>query len=72
MAEPEDSPGSDAALRLTLNCLYALDKNIAPQPMVKAAFELRYMSLCGYAPDISACSVCGMRGGGGYINLESG
>lgn len=72
MNEPEDSPGSDAALRLALNCLYALDKNIAPQTMVKAVFELRYMSLCGYTPDISACSVCGMQGGGGYINLESG
>ncbi len=53
-------PGEDSAniLRLLLNSLYALEKGIAPINLVKAAFELRICSECGFFPDISNCIDC--------------
>ncbi|MEA4919515.1 MAG: DNA repair protein RecO [Clostridiaceae bacterium] len=72
MAEPEEGTGDGEVLRLALNSFYALEKGIFPQPVIKAAFELRYMALCGYSPDISCCPICGSAGTGGYINTENG
>lgn len=46
-------------LSLTLNSIYALCKLNKPQPLVKAAFELRMMVLAGFAPMIDGCAVCG-------------
>ena len=46
-------------LRLLLNSLYAISKELYPQEIIKGAFELRAMAMSGYAPDLSACSVCG-------------
>lgn len=57
--EAEDAPADPDILRLALNCLYALSKQLASPPLVKAAFELRYSAMAGYAPDLSACCVCG-------------
>ena len=57
--EAEDSPASPEVLRLALNCLYALSHGLCPERAVKAAFELRYMALAGYAPELSGCAVCG-------------
>lgn len=45
--------------RLALNSLYALSNDLCPPAVIKAAFELRYMLLAGYAPDLDACTVCG-------------
>ncbi len=57
--EAEDAPANGDTLRLALNCLYALSKKLCPREVVKTAFELRYMALAGYAPDLSRCVVCG-------------
>ena len=46
-------------LPLGLNSLYALDKLKKPQKLVKAAFELRLLSLSGYYPNLDGCAVCG-------------
>lgn len=46
-------------LSLGLNSLYALHRLNKPQPLVKAAFELRLLSLCGYCPQLDGCAVCG-------------
>ncbi len=46
-------------LPLGLNSLYALDKLKKPQKLVKAAFELRLLSLSGYLPNLDGCAVCG-------------
>lgn len=46
-------------LALLLNSLYALDKLKTPQPLVKAAFELKAAALAGYEPLLDACAVCG-------------
>lgn len=57
--EAEDAPGGEQLLRLALNCLYALSHGLAPEKIVKAAFELRYMALAGYSPALDRCCVCG-------------
>lgn len=51
-----DSP---AATRLLLYALRALADQKRDRILVKAALELRLMAESGYAPDWSACSVCG-------------
>lgn len=48
-------------LRLLLNSLYAVSKDLYPQEIVKGAFELRAMAMSGYAPDLHSCSVCGRK-----------
>lgn len=54
----EDYPNAEI-LQLGLNSLYALSSGLAPQAIVKAAFELRLMCLSGYQPELSACAGCG-------------
>lgn len=54
----EDAP-SPELLTLLLNSLYALDVLNKPQNQVKAAFELRLLSLTGYTPLIDSCVICG-------------
>ncbi len=46
-------------LRLLLNSLYAISKELYPQEIIKGAFELRAMAMSGYAPDLGACTHCG-------------
>lgn len=70
--EAEDTPLNNDVMRLALNSFYALERALYPAPIIKAAFELRYMAMCGYSPDIPACASCGDMGHGGYINTESG
>lgn len=48
-------------LSLTLNSLHALEKMNKPQALVKAAFELKAMSLAGYEPLLDGCAVCGVE-----------
>lgn len=57
--EAEDAPMDADVQRLALNCLYALANDLCEPRVVKAAFELRYMQLSGYAPDLTGCTVCG-------------
>lgn len=54
----EDQPEPEL-MQLGLNCLYALSENLRDSETVKAAFELRLMSVEGYAPGEEACPVCG-------------
>ena len=54
----EDSPNPEL-LRLGLNALYALSREMHPRRLIKAAFELRAMCLSGYEPDLHGCSRCG-------------
>ena len=46
-------------LRLLLNSLYAISKDLYPQEIIKGAFELRAMAMSGYAPDLGTCVRCG-------------
>lgn len=49
----------DEILRLGLNTLFAIAKDIKPLKIIKACFELRIASECGFMPDLTACSKCG-------------
>ena len=51
---------SGAILSLLLNALYALGQLEKPPALVKAAFELKLMSLIGFEPLADACAFCGV------------
>lgn len=48
-------------LSLLLNALYALGTLRRPPELVRAAFELKLMSLIGFEPLLEGCAVCGER-----------
>ena len=56
----EDVP-SPEILSLLLNALHALEALGKPNALVKAAFELRLMSVAGYEPLADACAYCGVE-----------
>lgn len=46
-------------LRLILNAFYALsEKTDIPLSKIKAAFELKLMSVCGFMPELDCCACC--------------
>lgn len=48
--------------RLILNLLYALSEaKEKPLWQVKATFELKLCTLCGFMPELGSCTVCGKR-----------
>lgn len=53
----ENDP-SQEALRMTLNTLYAIEKQLKPFEQIKAAYELFAASLSGFMPDLVACADC--------------
>lgn len=54
-----EDQSDQALLSLVLNSLYALSRNLHDERKIKAAFELRLMSLSGYMPSAGRCAVCG-------------
>lgn len=46
-------------LRLLLNALYAVSRDLYPQEVIKAAFEVRVMAMSGYEPELGTCAGCG-------------
>lgn len=61
---PQEQPESDEILRLTLNTFYALENTDKQNGLIKASFELRFASVLGYCPDLSACCECRGEDGG--------
>ncbi len=59
-------------LRLSLNSLYAIAKELHPLDKIKATFEVRAMSILGFMPDILACSLCGEKHGEFYFDIMAG
>ncbi|MCM1505959.1 MAG: DNA repair protein RecO [Ruminococcus flavefaciens] len=55
-AEPQ--PDNDI-LRLFLNTLHFLEKDLRDEKMLKAVFEFRLMAEIGFMPDITICRGCG-------------
>ena len=53
--------GEEAAreLRLVLNSLYMISEHRTDLRVIKAVFELRTMSECGFLPQLACCNVCG-------------
>ncbi len=70
--ESEGQELPQEVMRLALNTLYALSRDIFPQALLKAAFEVRYVALCGYRPDFGTCAACGEAGRQGSIDLRTG
>lgn len=56
----EEYSGNGEVMRLFLNCLYYLEKNLRSEAQIKSIFELRLMSEIGYMPDIIGCRECGI------------
>ncbi len=61
MAVSLSPTGTEAGkeLRLLLNCLYMISRQKADLRVIKAVFELRTMSECGFLPQLACCNVCG-------------
>ena len=55
-AEEQPEP---ALLQLGLNSLFALSRDLRDPLQIKAAFELRLMTLTGFQPNVNACVYCG-------------
>ena len=47
-----------ATMRLVLNTLYAIDKNLKDLEVIRGAFQLRMACVCGFMPDLSGCREC--------------
>ena len=69
---PENT-SEPAVMQLILNSLFALSHEMADPLLIKAAFELRLMSLLGYTPELGRCAVCGEEAPESpYLCIESG
>ena len=67
--------GSEAEkeLRLLLNCLYMISEQKADLRAIKAVFELRTMSECGFLPQLVCCKGCAAYDGPAfYLDAEEG
>ena len=65
----ENDP-SDEVLRMTLNTLYAIEKQLKPFAQIKAAYELFAASLSGFMPDLCACADCACESFEGDLWLD--
>lgn len=67
----EEEPSGET-LRLLLNTIYYLEKKKDPV-ILKAIFEMRMMTIIGFAPELIACSECGeYERDAFWFNLENG
>lgn len=72
-AVAEEGTPEPEMLSLLLNSLYALDTLNKPPALVKAAFELRLLTVAGFAPLTDGCAVCGKEEPEeAYLNLSEG
>ena len=55
---PEGQECADI-LRLMLNTLHILSKDAKPYQLIKSAYELKLMELCGFMPVLDNCQKCG-------------
>ena len=64
---------AEKELRLLLNCLYMLSEKKADLRVIKAVFELRTMSECGFLPQLVYCRGCGTYDGPAfYLDPQEG
>ena len=68
----EGEPAADM-LRLLLNSLYAISKDLYPKELIKGAFEMRAAALSGYEPELGTCAGCGRAAGEEwYLDVMNG
>lgn len=64
---------AEQLLRLLLNSLHLISEKKTPLPQVKAVFELRAMSECGFLPQLLCCARCSKYDGGAfYLDANEG
>ena len=64
---------AEKELRLLLNCLYVICGQKTDLRVVKAVFELRTMSECGFLPQLVCCRDCGIyEGPSFYLDPQEG
>ena len=64
---------ADRELRLLLNCLYMINENKTDVRVIKAVFELRTMSQCGFLQQLVYCRDCGVYDGAAfYLDVQEG
>jgi len=68
----EESYPNQKVLNLLLNTLYLLSDTDKDPMLLKIVYELRLMSLIGYAPNLINCSDCGSTESLKYFNSKSG
>ena len=59
-------------LRLSLNSLYAISKNLYSIEKIKAAFEIRTASILGFMPNVLSCHRCDEKGGDFFFDIMGG
>ncbi len=69
-ALPEESPDEEV-LRLLLNTLFALDRELSPSEKIKTVFEWRIAAISGYAPLLDCCN-CGEKTDLSHLNPADG
>ena len=69
----EDGEKCRDILAITYNCLYALNykRTISPE-LIKAAFELKVMTVSGYMPSVTKCEICGKPDSTMYLDVMNG
>ena len=55
---PQNEPAGEY-VDLLLSALYLLEKKSRSRGLIKAAYELRLLTMAGFMPDLIACSECG-------------
>ena len=69
----DEGEPAEEMLRLLLNSLYAISRDLYPQEIIKGAFEWRAATISGYAPDLSGCHRCGgLSGEDLYLDVMNG
>ena len=59
-------------LRLSLNSLYAISKNLHSIEKIKAVFEMRAVSILGFMPNVISCYECDERDGDFFFDIMGG
>lgn len=60
-------------LRLLLNCFYMISESKTDLQVIKAVFELRTMSECGFMPQLVYCRDCNAYDGDAfYLDVQDG
>ena len=71
-AVTQEGESAEEILPLLLNALYALGELKKDPVLVKAALELRLLSLAGFAPMVEECSRCGAELSEGWLDGSGG
>lgn len=54
----QEGNNDDEILRLILNMLYAISKDLKPLEMIRATFQIRLAAELGFTPNASECHIC--------------